>query len=106
VFGANGRGGRSGGGDYNAVFAVGKKRTGRPARSVVRRTWGQAQPTASACKHPGGLGEAQRLRPRSIESLFLVFSSIEGRREEGKGRNWVVEMQSYTLPPVGTTRYY
>lgn len=40
------------------------------------------------------------------ESLFLVFSSIEGRREEGEGRNWVVEMQSYTLPPVGTTRYY
>jgi hypothetical protein len=37
---------------------------------------GQALPSASACKHPGGLGEAQRLRPRSAERVFLSLSLV------------------------------
>jgi hypothetical protein len=42
--------------------------------------------------------------------VFLVSTKRDGKCEEkgwkSRRRNELVEMQSYTLPPVGTTRYY
>jgi hypothetical protein len=57
------------------VFSEAKEEN-RETSSYGGGLLGQALPSASACKHPGGLGEAQRLRPRSVERVFLSLSLV------------------------------